>query len=251
MLSSKSIFFSSQELSRLNKDTIPKHVALIPDGNRRWALQRQLTNEDGHNEGGNSLIEVVKAACELNIKVITFYLFSTENWARSQLEVDTLMWLLNKFLIEQCQTMLEYGIRLHTIGTLDRLPEFVQTTIHQTKMSTEQCHNIDMVLAINYGSRDEICRAVKKIVHKYKCGELSEETISEKCIAEHLDTARWEDPELLIRTSGELRLSNYLLWQLSYSEIYVVDILWPNFRPQHLLEAILNFQTRQRRLGKQ
>lgn len=251
MLSSKSQIFSPQELSLLNKAKIPKHVALIPDGNRRWALQRQLKSEEGHNEGGNILIEIVKAACELDINVITFYLFSTENWARPKFEVDSLMWLLDKFLTEQCQTMLDYGIRMHTIGTLDRLPEFVQTTIHQTKIATNKCNKIDMVLAINYGSRDEICRAVRKIVYKYQCGELDAEAISEKCIAEHLDTAGWEDPELLIRTSGELRLSNYLLWQLSYSEIYVVDILWPNFRPQHLLEAILNFQTRQRRLGKQ
>lgn len=251
MLSTKSQFFSSQELLDLNKDKIPKHVALIPDGNRRWALQRQLKSGEGHNEGGNILIEVVKAACELDIEVITFYLFSTENWARSQLEIDCLMWLLNKFLIEQLQTMLDYGIRMHTIGTLGRLPHFVQTTILDTKLATEQCEKINMVLAINYGGRDEICRAVKKIAHKHQCGELTLEEITEKCIAQHLDTAAWGDPELLIRTSGELRLSNYLLWQLSYSEIYVVDTLWPNFKPRHLLEALLNYQTRQRRLGKQ
>lgn len=250
-LSSISQIFSAHELSLLNKAKIPKHIAIIPDGNRRWAMQRQLKSEDGHNKGGNVLIETVKAACELDIKVITFFLFSTENWARPQLEVDYLMWLLNKFLIEQLDTMLDYGIRMRTIGTLDRLPEFVQTTVNQTKAATEKCDKIDMVLAINYGGRDEICRAVKEIVRKTQCGELSPEAISEDCIAEHLDTAAWEDPELLIRTSGELRISNYLLWQLSYSEIYVADILWPNFRPQNLLEAILNYQTRQRRLGKQ
>lgn len=251
MLLSKPQIFSLQDLLPLNKARVPKHVALIPDGNRRWALQRQLQSEEGHNEGGNTLIEIVKAACELGIKVITFYLFSTENWARPKFEVDSLMWLLDKFLTDQRQTMLDYGIRMHTIGTLSRLPEFVQTTIHQTKTATENCKTIDMVLAINYGSRDEICRAVKKIVDKVQSGELDAEAISETCIAAHLDTAAWEDPELLIRTSGELRLSNYLLWQLSYSEIYVVDTLWPNFCPQHLLEAILNYQTRQRRLGKQ
>lgn len=251
MLSSISQIFSQQELSLLNKAKIPNHIAIIPDGNRRWALQRHLSSVDGHNEGGNVLIEIVKAACELDIKTITFYIFSTENWARPKPEVDSFMWLLNKFLIEQTKTMLDYGICLHTIGILERLPEFVQTTINHTKVATAKCEKIDMVLAINYGSRDEMCRAVKNIIRKTASGELSMEAISEECIAEHLDTAPWPDPELLIRTSGELRLSNYLLWQLSYSEIYVADILWPNFRPQHFLEAILNYQTRQRRLGNQ
>lgn len=251
MLSSKPQIFSESELSLLDKTKIPKHIALIPDGNRRWALQRRLETEKGHNEGGNILIEIVKAACELDVKVITFYLFSTENWARPKLEVDSLMWLLDKFLNDQLQTMLDYGIRLHTLGTPERLPEFVRQTIQRTKNLTEKCDKIDMLLAINYGSRDEICRAVKQIADKCRSGDLAIEQISERCIAEHLDTSPWEDPELLIRTSGELRLSNYLLWQLSYSEIYVTDILWPNFRPRHLLEAILNYQTRQRRLGKQ
>lgn len=251
MLSQKSQIFSPEELSLLNKAKIPKHIALIPDGNRRWALQHQLKSEDGHNQGGNILVEIVKAACELDVEVITFYIFSTENWARPKFEVDSLMWLLDKFLNEQLETMLENGIRLKTIGNLSKLPEYVQTTIHKTKTATENCSKINMVLAINYGSRDEICRAVKQILSKCRSGEMSPESISEECISEHLDTAAWQDPELLIRTSGEQRLSNYLLWQLSYSEIYVVDTLWPNFRPQHLLEAILNYQTRQRRLGKQ
>lgn len=251
MLSSKPCYFSLQELSRLNRDKTPKHVALIPDGNRRWALQRQVNHEIGHQEGGKTLMEVVKAACELNIEVLTFYLFSTENWARPHVEINALMWLLHEFLVEQCQTMVDYGIKMHTIGALDRLPGYVKSTIQETKLATDRCDQIDMVLAINYGSRDEICRAVRKIVKSHKPEELTEEMISEQFIASHLDTASWRDPELLIRTSGEMRLSNYLLWQLSYSEIYVVDVLWPNFRPHHLLEALLNFQTRQRRLGKQ
>lgn len=251
MLSTKTRFFSSEELSTLNWENIPKHVAIIPDGNRRWARDNQLDIESGHREGGNSLIETVKAACELNIEALTFYLFSTENWARSPLEINALMWLLHDFLLKQRETMLDYEIRLHTIGTLSRLPEYVQETIQQTKEATEHCRKIDMVLAINYGSRDEISRAVQQIVHKFKNGELNEELINEECISQHLDTSRWKDPELLIRTSGEMRLSNYLLWQLSYTEIHVIDVLWPNFRPHHLLESLLNFQTRQRRLGKQ
>ncbi|MGZ3633851.1 MAG: polyprenyl diphosphate synthase [Parachlamydiaceae bacterium] len=248
---SKTRYFTPEELSSLNWDKAPKHVALIPDGNRRWATQRQTTTEQGHEEGGYSLIEIAKAATELKIQVITFYLFSTENWARPEEEINALMWLLHQFLIEQREAMLEYGIKLHTIGTLERLPEFVQKTIADTKEATRDCQEIDMVFAINYGSRDEICRVVTTLLHKCKTGELSENKITETLISEHLDTRHWDDPDLLIRTSGEMRLSNYLLWQLSYSEIYFTDVLWPDFTSKHLLEAILSFQTRQRRLGKQ
>lgn len=251
MLSSKQLYFTPEQLSSLNWAKIPKHVAIIPDGNRRWATQQQVNTDQGHEEGGNSLIECVKAAIELNIKVVTFYLFSTENWARPEDEINALMWLLHQFLVEQRETMLNYEIKLHTIGTLERLPEFVQATVAETKEATSHCQGIDMVLAINYGGRDEICRALTSIIQKSKNGELSEDRISETLISNHLDTRYWEDPDLLIRTSGEMRLSNYLLWQLSYSEIYVSEVLWPNFAPKHLLEAILTFQTRQRRLGKQ
>lgn len=251
MLATKPRYFSELELNSLQQNKIPKHVAIIPDGNRRWALDQQLNKVEGHRQGGNNLIEIVKAASELNVKVITFYLFSTENWARPQEEINALMWLLNTFLIEQCPAMLEYGIKLHTIGVLDRLADYVQTTIEQTKSTTAHCRNVDMVLALNYGSRNEICRAMQSIARQIKSQELSEESISESLIASHLDTAPWPDPDLLIRTSGEMRLSNYLLWQLSYSEIHVSNVLWPNFRPKHFLEALLNFQTRQRRLGKQ
>lgn len=247
----KTRYFTPEELSSLNWNKSPKHVALIPDGNRRWAAQQQVTTEQGHEEGGHSLIEIVKAATELKIKVITLYLFSTENWARPEEEINALMWLLHQFLIEQREAMLEYSIKLHTIGTLERLPEFVQKTISDTKEATTHCQGIDMVFAINYGSRDEMCRAISSLIRKCQTGELSEENISEALISDHLDTRHWDDPDLLIRTSGEMRLSNYLLWQLSYSEIYITDVLWPNFTPKHLLEAILTFQTRQRRLGKQ
>jgi undecaprenyl diphosphate synthase len=251
MISSKQRYFTTEQLSSLKWDKIPKHVAIIPDGNRRWAAERQQNSEAGHEEGGNSLIEIVKAASELHIKVITFYLFSTENWARPEDEISALMWLLHNFLVEHRQTMLDYEIKLHTIGILERFPEFVQNTISETKEATAHCQQIDMVLALNYGARDEICRAVKSIVRKCKDGELSEESISEALISSHLDTEEWDDPDLLIRTSGEMRLSNYLLWQLSYSELFVTEVLWPNYQPKHLLEAILNFQTRDRRLGKQ
>ncbi|MBA3602667.1 MAG: di-trans,poly-cis-decaprenylcistransferase [Parachlamydiaceae bacterium] len=251
MCPTRTRYFEQHELASLNNDKLPKHVAFIPDGNRRWALEHRVHKEEGHRQGGNNLIDIVKAAKELDIKVITFYLFSTENWARPQEEINALMWLLHSFLIEQRPIMLDYGIKLHTIGVLDRLAEYVQTTIQHTKDATDHCQGIDMVLALNYGSRDEICRAIRTIAGQIARKEISEESISEDLIASHLDTAAWPDPDLLIRTSGEMRLSNYLLWQLSYSEIYVTNILWPSFRPKHLLEALLNYQTRQRRLGTQ
>ncbi len=251
MLSTKPRYFEQHELASLNPDKIPKHVAFIPDGNRRWAIEQRVPKEEGHRRGGDNLIEIVKAATELNIKVITFYLFSTENWARPQDEIDTLMWLLHTFLVEQCPVMLDYGIKLHTIGVVERLAGFVQTTIKQTKASTAHCQGIDMVLALNYGGRDEICRAVRRIANQIKRQEISIEAITEDLISDNLDTALWPDPDLLIRTSGEMRLSNYLLWQLSYSELHVTNVLWPSFRPKHLMEALLDFQSRHRRLGTQ
>lgn len=250
-LLAKKRYFSPLELSRVNWDNIPKHIAMIPDGNRRWATQQQLSTTNGHEEGGNTLIEIVKSACELNIETMTFYLFSTENWGRPELEIAALMWLLHTFLIDNLPEMLEYGIRLHTIGSLEKLPEYVQETISETKIATEGCQRIDMVFALNYGSRDEICRAVRSIAQDVKNGKITPESIDEAFITSRLDTAPWKDPDLLIRTSGEMRLSNYLLWQLSYSEIHVTDVLWPNFQPKNLLEALLSYQTRQRRLGKQ
>lgn len=251
MCPTKTRYFEQLELAPLNKDKIPNHVAFIPDGNRRWALEHRVHKEEGHRQGGNNLIDIVKAAKELNIQVVTFYLFSTENWARPQEEINALMWLLHSFLIEQLPVMLEYGIKFHTIGVLGRLPEYVRNTIQQTKDATDHCQGVDMVLALNYGSRDELCRAVRVIADQLNKNEISPDSITEDLIAAHLDTAAWPDPDLLIRTSGEMRLSNYLLWQLSYSEIYVTNVLWPSFRPKHLLEALLNYQSRQRRLGTQ
>lgn len=251
MLSTKTCYFSPQELSLLNKEKTPKHIAIIPDGNRRWAQQLRFNISSGHQEGGNTLIEVVKAAYELEIKTLTFYLFSTENWARPQEEIDALMWLLNDFLITQLETLLDYDVKLHTIGILERLPEYVQSTIAHTKQATSHCKTTDLVLAIDYGSRDEMKRVMQTIATKCCQGKLTLDEITEETIAKHLDTSPWGDPELLIRTSGEMRLSNYLLWQLSYSEIYVTEVLWPNFRPKHLLEALINYQSRHRRLGKQ
>jgi undecaprenyl diphosphate synthase len=241
--------YADEEIALIDKRRIPRHVAIIPDGNRRWARQQDSAVSTGHREGADTIMDIVKAAKELGVKVITLYLFSTENWERSQEEVDALMWLLQSYLIEQRPTLLLNGIRLQTIGDLSLLPPSVLETVHETKAATAHCDKIEMVFALNYGSRNEICRAFKTILNEVLTGKLKQEEVSEDIIARHLDTAPWGDPDLLIRTSGEMRLSNFLLWQISYSEFYMENVFWPAFTPQHFLKALLHFQSRERRLG--
>lgn len=239
-------YFTPEQLDMVSTNTVPSHIAIIPDGNRRWAKQRDATTARGHREGADILMDIVKAAKSLGVKVTSFYIFSTENWTRDPAEVQALLWLLDSYLTEQCPAMIEHGIRLETIGDISRFPENVCQTIQRTKERTAHCKDIDMVLALNYGGRDEIRRTIQSIVNDSK---VYQEEITEGLIARYLDTAQWPDPDLLIRTSGELRLSNFLLWQSSYTEIYTTEVLWPDFTPQHLWEAVLNFQTRERRLG--
>lgn len=245
---SKAIY-TSDETAHLYGSRIPEHIAIIPDGNRRWAKQRNSSSEAGHQKGADTIMDIVKASKELGVKVITFYLFSTENWKRSKEEFAFLMYLLQSFLIRQKQSMIDNGIRLQTIGDLTRLPSNALQTVQATKEATADCDKIDMVLALNYGGRDDIRRAVKNLVKDAVNGLVKEDDVTESLISNYLDTMHWKDPDLLIRTSGELRVSNFLLWQISYSEIYVADVFWPDFTPRHLLEAIDNFQKRQRRHG--
>lgn len=247
LMTTSSIFTPAQAAS-VDKMRIPRHIAIIPDGNRRWAKQRDEMAFLGHQAGANTLIEIVKAGKELGVKAMTFYLFSTENWNRSKEEVIALMWLLEDFLRRRCEEMKEHGVRLMTIGNLAALSSEVQLAIEETKQSTAHCTNIDMIFALNYGGRDDLCRAFHKIIDEHK-GMLKSEHLTENLISRHLDTAPWGDPDLLIRTSGEMRISNFLLWQLSYSEIHVTDALWPDFSHEDLLKAIKDFQTRDRRLG--
>lgn len=240
--------FSSEQLVSLDFNNIPSHIAVIPDGNRRWAKQQELSNKHGHENGANILIQTVKAAKELGVKTITFYVFSTENWRRSSDEVAVFMWLIKEFLNDHRAEMQQDGVRLHVIGELEALPAEVIEAIETTCQATENCRCINLVLCINYGSKDELRRVFNKLLQQDRKGEKIEE-ITEGLIASHLDTAPWGDPDLLIRTSGEMRLSNFLLWQLAYTEIYVTDTLWPDFKPIHLLEAVIEFQQRERRLG--
>jgi undecaprenyl diphosphate synthase len=237
--------FSAEELSLIDPQLCPKHVAIIMDGNRRWAKQKGLAPIMGHWEGAEALVEVVQAAHLLGVKTITVYSFSTENWDRANEEVAALMDLFEIYLLDKAEWMCKEGVRLDAIGDLSRLPLRVQEALASTKAKTSGGNNINLVLAMNYGGRDEIRRAVQKMVQTKPL--LTE--ITEEDIAKHLDTHPWGDPEILIRTSGELRVSNFLLWQISYAEFYITDVLWPDFSAHNLYDAVLSFQQRQRRKG--
>lgn len=238
-------------LHLLNPERIPKHIAIIPDGNRRWAKKNRTKTNEGHRAGANILMNIVEAASELGVKRLTFYCFSTENWERPQDEVSALMDLFASYLFSQKQTMIEKGVKLETIGDSSKLSPFLKEIIQETKIATESCEKIDLILAINYGARDEICRAFKRMLQDYDRGLFTKDDVGEEAISAYLDTKGWMDPDLLIRTSGEMRVSNFLLWQISYTEIYSTSVLWPDFKAEHLLEAILDYQKRERRWGGQ
>jgi len=239
--------YSTSQLAKLKLDCIPKHLAIIPDGNRRWAKKRQIGTQQGHREGADVLMDIVKAAKELGVQILTFYAFSTENWERPPIEVQALMSLIASYLTVEAEEMVQNGVKLETIGNLETTPDFLQEAIQDTKKMTQNCTDITLVLAINYGARDELCRAVKQLIRDQDRFESAD--ITEKTISSYLDTRQWPDPDLLIRAGGELRISNFLLWQLSYTEIYSTSTFWPDFTSSHLLDAILDYQTRERRLG--
>ena len=241
--------YSAAELATIALDKVPRHIAIIPDGSRRWAIQQQAAPQRGHQQGADTLIETMKAAKELGVETITFYTFSTENWKRPKGEVDGLMWLIESYLTAQRDAMIEEDISLETIGNLTQLPPSLQDTIAETQAETAHCSTIRMVLAINYGSRDEICRAMKSVYRDVASGAIKVDAIDEALVSSYLDSAAWGDPDFLIRTSGEKRISNFLNWQLAYTEIYTPQVLWPDFTASHLLEAIQHYQRRIRRYG--
>jgi undecaprenyl diphosphate synthase len=241
--------YSAEDLSQIDLSKIPRHVAIIMDGNRRWAKQRGLPPIMGHWEGAEVLTNIVNAASELGVETITVFSFSTENWNRSEEEVEALMQLFEIYLHRKKDLMIREGICLEMIGDLGRFPQRVQQAFALTKKATEQSRKINLVLAMNYGSRDEIRRAMVKILELNQKQQILPEELTEDMISQHLDTSRFGDPELLIRTSGELRVSNFLLWQISYTEIFVTEKLWPDFSQKDLLEAVAVFQKRSRRLG--
>ena len=242
--------YSEEDFALIDPKLVPHHIAIIMDGNRRWAKKYGHPFEVGHWQGSERLDCIVRAAAELGIKVVTTYAFSTENWGRPQEEVDMLMQILEAYLINKRERLVKEGVRLHAIGDLSKLPEGIVDAMQDTLEATEKCDKIDLVIAVNYGGRDEICRAVTKIVEKIETGALKKEDITRDLIADHLDTAKWPDPDLVIRTSGENRMSNFLTWQAAYSEILVTDVLWPEFSDTNLLQAVLEFQKRNRRFGE-
>jgi len=220
------------------------------DGNGRWAKKRLMNRVLGHEQGSQTVRSIVTAAREIGIGTLTLYAFSTENWARPKSEVKALMMLLKKFIVSERQTLLKNNIRLNIIGQKHKLPQDVQNEIDATMALTINNDAMLLNLALSYGSREEITTAVKKIARKIESRELSFEDITQDLISDHLYTKAMPDPDLIIRTSGEYRLSNFLLWQAAYSEIYISDTLWPDFTKDEFIEILKNFQERDRRFGK-
>lgn len=242
----KNEYFTLEQLQECNQAPVPEHIAMILDGNRRWARKKETPQvTEGHRAGADILLEILKAAKELGIKIMTLYVFSTENWNRERGEVMGLMWLFETYIRKQIPEMLKNKIRFKTIGAIEKFPEPVKAVIAEAKAVTLHCEEMEVVFAMNYGARDEIKRAVRRMIQD----RLIPDEITEECIASYLDTAEYPDPELLIRTGGEERISNFLLWQLSYAELYTTEKLWPDFTPSDLLEAVIEYQKRERRLG--
>jgi len=229
---------------------VPQHVAIILDGNGRWAKKRGMPRNYGHVQGAKNVEPICRAAYHLGIKYLTVYAFSTENWKRPQDEVDALMKLLNQYMKNCQKTARKNNMRVRVIGDKSGLSETVQRDIAALEEATKEYDGLNFTIALNYGGRDELARAVKKIAAGVKNGEIEVEDISEETISGYLDTAGIPDPDLLIRTSYELRISNYLLWQLAYSEFYFTEVPWPDFNEEELQKAVEAYQRRDRRFGK-
>ncbi|MFD2564122.1 isoprenyl transferase [Aquimarina rubra] len=229
---------------------IPEHVAIIMDGNGRWAKKKGLFRAVGHENGTKAVREVVEGAAEIGIKYLTLYAFSTENWNRPKLEVETLMKLLVSSLKKEIKTLQKNNIRLNAIGNLQALPEKARKELLEVIEKTKDNEHMTLSLALSYGSREELIKTIQEISNKVKNNVLSPHLINEAVINEHLYTKTLPDVDLLIRTSGEQRISNFLLWQIAYAELYFTEILWPDFKKTDLFEAILNYQQRERRFGK-
>lgn len=234
----------------INKDTIPKHVAIIMDGNGRWAKQHGEDRIFGHHEGVNSVREIVEACGEIGVKYLTLYAFSTENWNRPKEEVDALMELLVSTISMETPNLHKKGVKLAVIGDVESLPLSCQKELQESLEITANNDKVTLILALSYSSKWEITEAVKKIALQIESGQLKASDISSKVIEEHLNTTSYPDPELMIRTSGENRISNFLLWQLAYAEFYFTDVLWPDFRKEDFFKAIISYQNRERRFGK-
>ncbi len=229
--------------------TVPRHIAIILDGNGRWAKQRGLARIFGHEEGSRAVRQSVEGCGELGVEFLTLYAFSTENWQRPKAEVTALMALLQKFLRDTTPELTERNVRLQAIGRLDELPAGCLRQLNASIETTANNTGLTLILALSYSGRVELIDAVKKIAQEVQAGKIDPATIDPELFSRHLYTRAYPDPDLLIRTSGEMRLSNFLLWQLSYTEIYFTRTLWPDFRKEDLLEAVNDYANRQRRYG--
>jgi len=234
----------------INKTNIPQHIAIVMDGNGRWAKQHGEDRIFGHHEGVNSVREIVEACGEIGVKYLTLYAFSTENWNRPKEEVDALMELLVSTISMETPNLNKKGVRVQAIGDIKSLPESCQNELQESIDITSNNNTVTLILALSYSSKWEITNAVQQIAKQVEAGKLKTSEITAKHIEQNLTTNKFPDPELMIRTSGEHRISNFLLWQLAYTEFYFTDILWPDFRKDEFFKAIISFQSRERRFGQ-
>jgi undecaprenyl diphosphate synthase len=236
-------------MERLIKEKLPCHVAIIMDGNGRWAEARSLDRIAGHTRGAEAVRRTVRAAREIGVSYLTLFTFSSENWSRPRLEIDALMLLLKEFLISELREMLDNDIRLLAIGDLSRLSKDVSAILHDAMKQTSRAKGMTLTLALSYGGRDDILQAVRRIMAHCHEETLKAEEITDALFSKYLWSGQLPDPDLLIRTSGEMRVSNFFLWQLAYTEIYVTSTLWPDFDKDELIKALLSYQNRERRFG--
>ena len=234
----------------INLQRVPKHVAIIMDGNGRWATGKGMSRVFGHKNALTAVRESIESAAQIGVKAITLYAFSSENWNRPKLEVDALMSLLVNSLKKELLTFQENGVIVNAIGNIENLPNKAKKALNDVIIKTKDNSKIVMTLALSYGSREEIVNAIKNISKKVVNKELSVKEIDENIINNHLYTFNLPEVDLMIRTSGEQRLSNFLLWQMAYAELYFTDVLWPDFRKEHFYDAIIDYQNRERRFGK-
>ncbi|MGI6587772.1 MAG: isoprenyl transferase [Peptococcia bacterium] len=237
---------TQQEIIKL---PLPRHLAIIMDGNGRWAKTKGLPRTVGHRAGAETLRAIVETCAQLGLDYLTVYAFSTENWKRPSEEVDALMELLVEYIDQELNELKQNGIKIKTIGNISQLPSLAKTRVEKAEKETEHNQKLVLQIALNYGGRKEILDAVNRITSEIAAGRLSVGTIDESLFEQHLYTAGIPDPDLLIRTAGELRLSNFLLWQSAYTEFWFTDVFWPDFTAQHLYQAIYDYQYRQRRFG--
>ncbi len=238
-----------EDTSNIPKEKMPNHLAVIMDGNGRWAKSKGLPRLEGHRRGAKAVREVVENCRRLGLRYLTLFSFSTENWHRSEKEVSGLMKLFQQYLESDTQNLAKNGIRLRAVGNLEQLPKAVRESLHASMEATSCCEGMDLILALSYGGREEIVQATKRIASRVLAGELSVEEISNSTFSKNLWTEDIPDPDLLVRTSGEMRISNFLLWQLAYSEIVVTEKLWPEFDRATLLECLKVYAGRERRFG--